>query len=169
MTAAYLNKCETGYTLIELISVLVIAGILAAVAVPRFAGRDSFAEAGFFEQSLAVVRYAQKLSIGSGCPIQVSFSASGDSYALTRWVGCAQCVTPNPSTSPVADPSGSGTLAAVAPSGVDVGGNLDFYFDRIGRPHDLTCSPITNINLLRVNIGGRTLEVTPETGYVREN
>ena len=52
-----------GFTMVELILVIVIAGILATVAVPRLVGRNSFDTRGFADQLAATVRFAQKLAV----------------------------------------------------------------------------------------------------------
>ena len=62
--------------MVELILVMVIAGILAAVAIPRFMGRNSFDTRGFTDQLAATVRFAQKLAISQRTPVFVQFTAT---------------------------------------------------------------------------------------------
>lgn len=152
-----------GHTLTELITVIVLAGIVAAFAAPRFFGRSDFDERGFFELSIQSVRYAQKLAIASGCDIRVNFNGSG--FALDQWISGGACTANacgGAGLSNVLRPEG-GDFSETAPDGVAVG-NATFCFDPIGRPRNaggLLATPTG------VAVGGRTLTVEPETGYTR--
>lgn len=169
MTMVRGRAAQTAFTLIELVAVLVIAGVLAVVTLPRFADVDVFARRGFFEEAMAATRYAQKLAVASGCSIGVNFVAGTNSFRISRWTGGANCSEPVGTPQLVAQPGSDSGFAASAPGGVSISNDLSFYFDRIGRPHALGGALITDPANLRVTIGGRRLQVTPDTGLVREN
>jgi len=146
---------ERGFTLVELILVIVMLGILSAVVGPRFFARQTFDERLFFEESLAAVRYAQKLALASGCRVRVDLGARG--YSLRR---DASCGTGNPVdyTAQVQGPDGQIYANTLVPNGVAVTAtNFPVAFDSLGRPSGAATA----------SIGGFTLSVTAETGLVQ--
>src|SRR5438309_10937419 len=52
-----------GFTLPELVMTIVVVGILAVVAAPRFVSWKGFASRGFYDEAQAVVRFAQKTAV----------------------------------------------------------------------------------------------------------
>src|SRR5881392_1436352 len=52
-----------GFTLVELVIVIVLTGILGAVAASRLLTPKGFASRGFYDEAQAVVRFAQKTAI----------------------------------------------------------------------------------------------------------
>ena len=64
-------KSQSGFTLIELIMVIVILGILAAVAIPKFVDLSGNAKTGACKsnqaviESAAAIKYAQNAAAGS--------------------------------------------------------------------------------------------------------
>lgn len=52
-----------GFTLVELIVVMILLGILAVMVLPRLAGSMAFSEAGFHSEVVAALRYGQKTAV----------------------------------------------------------------------------------------------------------
>ncbi|MDJ0778484.1 MAG: prepilin-type N-terminal cleavage/methylation domain-containing protein [Gammaproteobacteria bacterium] len=77
---------DAGFSLIELITVVVLLSILGVVALGRFGNQDAFAARGFFDDTVAAVRFAQKFAVSSGCEIRVVTTAS--SYQLLQGTTC---------------------------------------------------------------------------------
>lgn len=138
--------------MIELIMVIVILGILVAVAGPRFFDRQTFDERLFFEESLAAVRYGQKQALVSGCRVRAQVGGGG--YALSYAAACGGIAA----GSPVTHPSG-GPYAAGNPQNVGVAPALDVTFDSLGA----ASGPANSAGFAG---GAFTLSVNLATGFI---
>jgi MSHA pilin protein MshC len=72
----FLGRRSRGASLIELIAVLVILGVLSAVAVPRFVD-ETYTERGYAEEVAQAVRYARNVAVASGCAVRFNINAAG--------------------------------------------------------------------------------------------
>lgn len=143
-----------GFTLVELVIVIVIVGMVAVVTGPLMFSTPAYQQSGFFNETLAAVRYAQKLAVSSGCPVRVSIATSG--YSLWRPPAAANCAAA-PTNTAVADPSDPGIpFAGSAPSGVTLSPAGDIVFTPDGR----ASSNVT------VTILSRSFRVYAATGFV---
>jgi MSHA pilin protein MshC len=108
-------RVQRGFTVIELVTVVVILGILAAVAAPRLFDNAVFNQRGYADEIAGALRYAQRIAIASGCNVRVNVNAAGYN-AVQPTVRCATGGTWNVAVlAPDRRP-----LANVAPAGIVV-------------------------------------------------
>lgn len=76
------SLAETGFTLIELIVVLVILGTLSAVAAPRWQSFSEYSSAATRDEMVAALLYTQQLAMMDRSST-VTFTTSSSSYSIT--------------------------------------------------------------------------------------
>lgn len=138
----------------ELVVTIVVIGALAAFAVPRFMGRDSFDSRGFYDKAVAVVRLAQKTAVAWRRNVYVCVSATQVTAGAAA--GCG---------TPLTNPVNGAAVTETAPSGVTLNA-VTFSFDRLGRPS--VASTITFSTTIPGDIT-RQIAIAAETGYVTAN
>lgn len=146
----------TGFSLPELIAVLIIVGVLAAVAMPRLS-TSSFDEVRFYDETSAALRFAQATAMATQRTVCVTFTATQLVLRYAPTYGVTTCLPADG----LASPGGRGgtpyTVIAQGSAGY-APTPANFTFDRVGRP---SAAQTITLN------GGRQIIVEAETGYVR--
>ncbi|MDQ7830136.1 MAG: type II secretion system protein [Desulfovibrionaceae bacterium] len=139
-----------GFTLIEVVAVLILVGIMAAVAVAKFTDTNAaaVAEAEIFKSHL---RYAQIRAMGDIYPWTVT--VGGGSYILS---------TTNPSIGTPTLPGESGATHSY--DGGVTSGTGTFTFNWRGQA---TTTPSGNTVVFTGKSGTVTVNITPETGFAQ--
>ena len=173
-----------GFTLVELIAVLVLTGILGAVASSRFIGRESFDIRAYTDQTLATLRFAQKVAITQNRPVFVRLN--GASIALCFDAACTVRVL-----APGGNSASSETLAACAsdktwyceapPAATTYAlspalnaSNPYFFFSALGKPYAASDGSTGDGSFATLTLtlqrGGelQKLYVEQDTGYVHQ-
>jgi MSHA pilin protein MshC len=149
---------DGGFTMVELVVVIVIMGILAAIAAPRFFDNKTFLERGYYEELTAALKYAQKLAVASGCPVRVSIAAGGYDARQQAAVG-GTCDTTD-ATWPTGVLLATGQpLSGTSPAGVSASPAVTFTYDALGRT-DLGADQV-------IGVGPYALTVRADSGYVQ--
>ena len=139
-----------GFTLAELVIVIVIAAILAAIAIPQFNFRDIDA-VWFHEQVRSGVRYAQRTAVAQRRCVFVSVTAT----QLRLLYGDAACGI---TAIQVRDLAQDAPVELNAPSGIALSSAPNpFSFNGLGQPSAAAT----------VSVDGKTVTVNAETGYVQ--
>ena len=161
-----------GFTLIELIMVIVLLGVLAVFAAPRFFNGTDFNARGFHDETLAFLRYAQKTAVAQRRTVCVTFLAqipAGAVLSIASVGASSTCdlslIGPNKNC-PNALGGSSGCINAK--SGVSYSTvPVNISFNGLGRPvgaaSTLTIQVATNGAPI-----AQVISVEPETGYVHD-
>lgn len=130
--------------------VIVILGVLSAVALPMWFSKSDFEERGYFDEVLQAARYAQKYAVVSNCNVRLSVTASN--YQLNLLASPhGHCEAHS-----ITLPGKADTGPYAAPSGVSVTGAGNYSFLPSGAAD----------NTYNLTIGGHSMRIHAATGFV---
>lgn len=150
---------QGGFTLVELVMVMVMLGVLAVFAAPRVFNRGDFEARGFHDQVMSTLRFAQKTAVAQRRVVCVAFTIN--TVTLTR----ASVEASNVCDTAVAGPDGE--LVLQAPVNVAfTAAPAAFRFDGLGQALPAIALPL--VRSMQVVNAGRTITVEEVTGYVHD-
>ncbi|MFT7128764.1 MAG: MSHA pilin protein MshC [Gammaproteobacteria bacterium] len=143
-----------GFTLVELVTVMILLGILATVVLPKFSSRDGYAEYAVRDQFISAFRYAQQRAMydhGGTC-YRLNIDAAG--FGPQR-AGVA--------FGPVAPVNFAGDY-----QGISLSPQVPIYFDGLGNSYSANCSDIALIDpyIITFNPSGIQVQVY-STGFIQ--
>ena len=141
---------QRGFTLIELIMVIVLLGVLAVVAAPRLFNSADFDARGFRDETLSLLRYAQKTAIAQRRNVCVALNANGVALTVDTDTPADGSCNGAPAL-PNAPRGGSGLAGSVA----------SFQFTPLGSTNQSAAVTI-------MIAGSSTIVVEGDTGYVHD-
>lgn len=161
MRRLMLRQPARGFTMLELITVMIIMGVLAVVALPKLQGALSFQDDAWHDSLSAALRYAQKTAVARRRLVCVDVAATSVTLSSASAYGAGSC------DSAVSGPGGgaafssshdSNSATSVSPAGT-------LYFQPSGR----VTSDAAGNNAATRSIsmtGAAAITVNGETGYV---
>lgn len=163
---------HSGFTMIELVTVMVLVGILAVVAIPKLDG-SAFVKRGFHDSVVATLNHAREAAVASRrfvCVSLVNGTGSAATVTVTRdlrdpdassavAVSCTAAV-------PLPGVGGCGASNVVcAPGNVSLGGATTVIFDPLGRSVVGATKLVAAVATMTTSEQA-DITVQPETGYV---
>jgi MSHA pilin protein MshC len=146
-----------GFTIVELVLVIIIVGAIAAISVPRFFEVAGFEDLGEYDEALNAVRYAQQYAVASGCTVRVSIG--GNQLALTADCGTGSGFEPltHPGQCRDAVPAGSANYSCRI-NGISSSAS-PFDFDALGS------TGVAGSNIT-ITAGGSSFTVNGGSGFI---
>ena len=168
---AMTRASSSGFTIIELVLVIVLAGIMAIIAIPRFSSMNTYRSRVFYDEVLNSLRYARKLAVGKNLHIQVDIAAS--SITLRQRTEGTNCTTGATFAALIDPETNASPYVKTAPAGITLSPVISLYFDGLGSAYLVsgiaTTCPI--ISTSTINVTGSTLSetitITGATGFVQ--
>ena len=148
----YYSKAISGFTLVELIVVILIVGILSVSVAPRFFGVASYEDRRAADELRSAIRHTQQMAMNRGGDIQLVLTANN--FTVQR-------STTIPAERDLRSPDGVIPYVKTFPANVNVTWlppiPSTITYDRLGRPN----SGYT------ITLGSQTVTIEDETGYAR--
>ena len=138
-----------GFTTIELVVVMLVMGLLAALAMPRLTDRSALQERGVQDQLRGMLMHSRRVAVTQSRDVCVLLTPTRARAVYTAANACAPALA-------LADPGGAAAYVIDLPPGLALGGAALVRFNARGQPLPAVNQTIT--------VGTLSLTVNRETG-----
>jgi MSHA pilin protein MshC len=146
-----------GFTVIELVTCIIVLGLLAALAGPRFVDTQSVNQFGYIQELGAALRYAEGVAVATGCNVQVTINAAGYTARQRALAAGNTCAAAGAYNTQVVRADGS-ALSGTPPSNANVAAGGVIVFGPTG--------VVANPPPPALSVGTHTLTVDAVSGFV---
>ena len=162
-----------GFTLMEVIVVIVILSIVALMAVPMFGSAADIQLKAAANMIAADLEYAKSMAISRQQPFSINFNSTDESYSVCDSGGAVIRHPIDPGDLTITFPSDSRLSQVVIVSAdFDPGSDEAITFDYLGSPYSgsTTATPLISGSVtLKAGDITMTVSVEPITGYITIN
>lgn len=156
-------RAMRGFTLVELITVLIVLGVLAVAVLPRLNDVSDMQAMGYRDQVVAALRHAQKSAVSHRR--MVCATLAGGAVTLT----VASANPANSCSAATLNGPGGGSAYASSPDPVAISASAapagPIHFQPSGRVTD-SAGTITDYTITVSGLTGNAITVVGSTGYV---
>lgn len=143
-------KCFSGFTLVELIVVILITGILSVSITPRFFGVASYGSRQATDELLSALRYSQQMAMNRGGDIHLILTANNFTVQLADGTD-------------LRSPGGRIPYTKSFPNNINATADTIRY-NALGQPVNATNVPLTTNTTININ-GSPAITIEANTGY----
>ncbi len=165
------GAAKRGFTTVELVLVLVIAGILAGLAVPVVSRISALRSDAAISSLAGHIRYVQTQAMATRRRTWLVFDATADSYAgyiedpATPGKENRIALTDPLTRSALAVTMDAGVFAGIDLSAANINGGAELVFDSRGRPKDASEAALTSNGTITFSTG-MAIAIAAETGHL---
>ncbi len=148
---------NAGWTLAELVVVIAVLAIVAALAAPRSLDRDLFAARGYAVELASAARLSRAVAMASACPVQLQINTAGY-VALQPAIQGTHCAAASSGFVTTVPRASGGQIQGIAPAGLPPPGALQWTFNGNGS--------VQVVGSAVAAIGPQSIAVDPVTGVI---
>ncbi|BBB32860.1 MSHA pilin protein MshC [Thermotomaculum hydrothermale] len=149
---------QEGYTLVELVIIIVILSIIGFIAIPKFAGYSESILVKDAKKLESYLSYAQELSMTKSEPYGLCFNTSAKTFSVNK----TDCSSSNIIKSPE-DRTSELIINLDSNISISPSGTTSIFFNKRGAPN-----PDGITITLTYNSKSKVVKVEPKTGFVYE-